>query len=52
LPATIHFDKDKVFEVLKSDKKKESDFMNYVLLRELGSATIEKIPLESLHNYL
>jgi 3-dehydroquinate synthase len=52
LPATIDFDKDKVFEVLKSDKKKESDFMNFVLLQELGKATIEKIPLESLHNYL
>jgi 3-dehydroquinate synthase len=52
LPPSIHFDKDKVFEILKSDKKKESDFMNFVLLQSLGAAVIEKIPLESLFNYL
>jgi 3-dehydroquinate synthase len=52
LPTNIHFDKDKVFDVLKSDKKKEADFMNFVLLQRIGKAVIEKIPLESLHNYL
>lgn len=52
LPTNIHYDKDKVFEVLKSDKKKESDFMNFILLEGVGKAVIQQIPLESLYNYL
>jgi len=37
---------------LRSDKKKEADFMNFILLEKIGKARIEKIPLKNLYNYL
>jgi 3-dehydroquinate synthase len=52
LPTTIDFDKQKAFDVLRSDKKKEADFMNFILLEKIGKARIEKIPLKNLYNYL
>ena len=52
LPTEIDFDKQKAFDVLKSDKKKEADFMNFILLEKIGKARIEKIPLKNLYNYL
>src|SRR5215203_775935 len=52
LPTMIDFDKQKVFDVLRSDKKKEADFMNFVLLEKIGRARIEKIPLKNLYSYL
>ena len=52
LPTTIDFDKQKAFDVLRSDKKKEADFMNFILLDKIGKARIEKIPLKNLYNYL
>ena len=52
LPTEIDFDKQKAFDVLRSDKKKEADFMNFILLEKIGKARIEKIPLKNLYNYL
>jgi len=52
LPTEIDFDKQKAFDVLRSDKKKEADFMNFILLDKIGKARIEKIPLKNLYNYL
>ena len=52
LPTTLKFDKQKAFDVLRSDKKKEADFMNFILLEKIGKARIEKIPLKDLNNYL
>lgn len=52
LPTAIDFDKQKAFDVLRSDKKKEADFMNFILLEKIGKARIEKIPLKNLYNYL
>jgi 3-dehydroquinate synthase len=52
LPTTLEFDKQKAFDVLRSDKKKEADFMNFILLEKIGKARIEKIPLKNLYNYL
>jgi 3-dehydroquinate synthase len=52
LPTTLKFDKQKAFSVLKSDKKKEANFMNFILLEKIGKARIERIPLKDLHNYL
>lgn len=52
LPTQINFDKQKAFDVLRSDKKKEADFMNFVLLEKIGKARIEKILLKDLYNYL
>jgi 3-dehydroquinate synthase len=52
LPTSLDFDKQKAFDVLRSDKKKEADFMNFVLLEKIGKARIEKIPLNELNKYL
>jgi 3-dehydroquinate synthase len=52
LPISLKFDKQKAFDVLRSDKKKEADFMNFVLLEKVGKARIEKSPLKDLFNYL
>jgi 3-dehydroquinate synthase len=51
LPVSLKFDKQKAFDVLRSDKKKEADFMNFILLEKIGKARIEKIPLKDLYNY-
>jgi 3-dehydroquinate synthase len=52
LPVQADYNKDKVFEVLSSDKKKEDDSINFVLLQRLGKGVIEKVKLKQLYNYL
>ena len=52
LPTSVIYDKEKVFKVLTSDKKKEGSDMNFVLLQNIGKAIIEKIPLQTLNDYL
>jgi 3-dehydroquinate synthase len=52
LPTELSFDRQKVFDVLRSDKKKEADFMNFILLEKIGKAVIQKIPLQTLYTYL
>lgn len=52
LPTQIDYDADKAFELLQHDKKQESNWMNFVLLQKIGKATVEKMPLSILRNYL
>jgi len=52
LPTDAEFDKVKVFEILKMDKKKEKDSINYVLLDKIGKARVVKIPLKQLHSFI
>lgn len=52
LPTTIQFDVEQTFALLASDKKKEGDFMHFILLSKLGKAQVEKIPLKTIYNYL
>lgn len=52
LPTDAEFDKEKVFEILKKDKKKEKDFINYVLLDKIGKAKVQKIPIKQLHQFI
>lgn len=48
LPTEFKFDKRKVFENMKKDKKKENDRMNYILLKKIGKGCIESISLSHL----
>ncbi|HVT87117.1 MAG TPA: 3-dehydroquinate synthase [Chitinophagaceae bacterium] len=48
LPTYASFDKKKVFNVLKMDKKRERKEMNYILLEKIGKGTIQQIPLKEL----
>ncbi|MEN9882955.1 MAG: 3-dehydroquinate synthase [Bacteroidota bacterium] len=52
LPTRASFDVEKVFNVLKMDKKRVSKTMNYVLLSRTGKGEIVQIPVEDLKEYL
>jgi shikimate kinase / 3-dehydroquinate synthase len=52
LPAEASFDKKKVFEVLKMDKKRTKSSMNYILLEKIGKAVTEPIPLDKLEQLI
>jgi 3-dehydroquinate synthase len=48
LPAFTKFDKEKVFAVLKMDKKRERKDISYILLEKIGKGVIKSIPLKQL----
>ena len=48
LPTFAEFEGRKVFDVLKMDKKREREFMNYVLLEKIGKGVVKSIPLDEL----
>jgi len=52
LPTFTDFDKQKVFEVLKMDKKRERREMNYVLLEKIGKGIVKSIPLKQLEKII
>src|SRR5665213_1468178 len=45
LPVEFNFDKEKTWNILLHDKKKSGSDMNFVVLDEIGKASIKKIPL-------
>lgn len=47
LPPQFEFDKDEAFRILKTDKKKSNQSINYILLKKIGTAEI--IPLSFDH---
>jgi len=49
LPVTFDMDKEKTWNILLHDKKKSGTDMNFVVLDEIGRASIKKIPLTDLH---
>jgi 3-dehydroquinate synthase len=52
LPTYASFDKQKAFEVLKMDKKRERKEMNYVLLEKIGKGVVKSIPLPKLESII
>ena len=40
LPPQFDFDKEEAFRILKSDKKKEKQSINYILLNKIGKASV------------
>ena len=52
LPTHARFDRDKAIQVLKMDKKKEKDFINFILLERIGKAVIKPIPVSRLYETL
>jgi shikimate kinase / 3-dehydroquinate synthase len=52
LPTGADFDVKKVMNVLKMDKKKVKDAMNYVLLEKIGKAVVRPIPIAQLDKLL
>ncbi len=52
LPTYADFDKQKVFDVLKMDKKRERKEMNYVLLDKIGKGVVKPITLKQLEKII
>ncbi|MBL7749404.1 MAG: 3-dehydroquinate synthase [Chitinophagaceae bacterium] len=52
LPTYASFNKQKVFEVLKMDKKRERKEMNYVLLEKIGKGVVKPIALKQLEKII
>ncbi|HVU54025.1 MAG TPA: 3-dehydroquinate synthase [Puia sp.] len=52
LPTQMSFDGKEVMNVLKMDKKKVKDAMNYVLLNKIGQAVVKVIPIVELEKLL
>jgi 3-dehydroquinate synthase len=52
LPTYASFNKQKVFDVLKMDKKRERKEMNYVLLEKIGKGVIKSISFKQLENII
>jgi 3-dehydroquinate synthase len=52
LPTYASFNKQKVFYVLKMDKKRERKEMNYVLLEKIGKGVVKSISLNQLEDII
>jgi len=52
LPTFADFDKEKVFTVLKMDKKRERKEMNYIMLEKIGKGVVRSISLEQLEKII
>lgn len=52
LPTYAAFDKQKVLDVLKMDKKRMRDVMNYVLLEKIGKGVIKPVPVKQLEQII
>ena len=52
LPTFTEFNKDKVINVLRMDKKKTKDNINFILLEKIGKATIKEISIQQLYENL
>lgn len=52
LPTSLIFDKKQAWATMLADKKKSGDHMNFIVLDEIGRASIKKIPLEQLQTLL
>ena len=52
LPTMAAFDPKEVMEVLRMDKKRVKDTMNYILLNKIGQAVVRMIPVAQLEKLL
>ncbi len=52
LPTYAFFNKQKVFDILRMDKKRERKEMNYVLLERIGRGVVKTISLKQLEKII
>jgi len=52
LPTLAEFNAKKAFEVLKMDKKKDQQKLNYVLLNKIGEGFVKAIPIDQLEKLI
>ena len=48
LPTRLPFDRGSMLDALRKDKKRDGDRINFVLLRAIGHAVVEKISIKEL----
>lgn len=52
LPTSVAYDKDKVMETLRMDKKRTRDIVRFILLDLIGNACVREVPLAELEQLL
>ena len=52
LPVDVETEYEKVFDILKMDKKRNKNEMNFILLNKIGEAVIKPISLDEMHKHL
>jgi 3-dehydroquinate synthase len=52
LPTSADYSKKKIFEILISDKKRDGNSINFILLEKIGKAVIRKISFDNLYKLL
>ena len=52
LPANVEFDKSKVFEVMRMDKKRENKEIHYVFLEKIGKGVVQPISIKQLEKFI
>jgi len=52
LPPQFEFDKEETFRILKSDKKKINQEINYVLLNKIGKASTVLLPFDQIQTLI
>jgi 3-dehydroquinate synthetase len=52
LPTLATFEPKEVMNVLRMDKKRVKDSMNYILLSKIGQAAVREIPIAQLEKLL
>jgi len=52
LPPQFEFDKEEAFRILKNDKKKVSQSINYILLKKIGKAEIVPLSFEQIQSLI
>jgi 3-dehydroquinate synthase len=52
LPTSMHFDIDQAMQIMQKDKKKTGASMQYVLLKKMGKAVYQSVPMKSLEKLI
>ena len=52
LLISFEYNKEEIFEYIKTDKKATNNYINIILVEKLGSGFIKKIEIEEIKNYL
>jgi len=52
LPVKANVNPSEVFEVLQKDKKRENDFVHFILMKGIGSVVVEEILFKELLNFI
>jgi 3-dehydroquinate synthase len=48
LPVKLNLEKNKVYDAVLKDKKRDGDFINLILLDKIGSAVIQKVSIKTM----